>query len=147
MNSCPISRPPGSTTGVLGTRLVWSTFAVRINLSETVSIHKTVSTAYLDPKAANGYKADYKVTTNNVYHHANRQNHHRQVRIQTGPFNQKAVQQAVTTGHPVSEFSVHRFLRTCLGLKLLQPPLQSKLSPEQKRRRLEFVREHSSWTS
>ena len=27
-----------------------------------------------------------------------RQNHHRQVRVQTGPFNQKVVQQAATTG-------------------------------------------------
>ena len=49
-------------------------------------------------------------------------------------------------GHPVSKSTVHRYLRTCLGLKPLKPQLQPKLSPEQKRRRLEFAKEHSDWT-
>ena len=49
-------------------------------------------------------------------------------------------------GHPVSKSSVHRYLRTCLGLKPLKSQLQPKLSPEQRRRRLEFAKQHSSWT-
>ena len=50
-------------------------------------------------------------------------------------------------GHPAPESLVHHYLSTCLGLVPPKPQLLPKLFPEQRRRRLEFAKEHSSWTT
>ena len=49
--------------------------------------------------------------------------------------------------HPVSKSSVHCYLRSRLGPRPRKPQLQPRLSTKQKRRRLEFAKEHFSWTT
>ena len=73
----------------------------------------------------------------------------RHVGDKTAPINSeagKAAKRLTAAGYPISHTTVRTYLRKNLNTFLYKPSKRPKLTEEQKKRRLNFAKEHQTWT-